>query len=131
MTSDNLPQLLYKGFHITLGATAALVENLQDPQQRSQQLSQMQLELDRLTTEWEAKGESTEQEARHFVQQILERLPHQQSSSTAPFPAEQNSSTPAPTVPPDVQLEIQELTAQLAAIRAELKQMQERDPDIT
>lgn len=93
----------------------------------------MQSELDRLTVEWEAKGESTEQEARHFVQQILERLPQQHSSSAATSPpsAEQGVSTPAPTAPPDVQLEIQELTAQLAAIRAELKQMQERDPDLS
>ena len=67
------------------------------------------------------------------MQQILERLPQQQSSSAATSPpsAKQGVSTPAPTAHPDVQLEIQELTAQLAAIRVELKQMQERDPDLS
>lgn len=67
MNSDNLTQLLQQGFHITLGVTASLVETLQDPQKRTENLSQLRSELDQLATELAAKGEMTEQEARDFI----------------------------------------------------------------
>ncbi len=67
MNSDNLTQLLQQRFRITLGATASLVETLQDPQKRNQNLSDLRSELNHLTQEWAEKGEVTEQEARNFV----------------------------------------------------------------
>jgi polyhydroxyalkanoate synthesis regulator phasin len=128
MNSEDFTQLLQKGVRITLGASASLVENLQNSQKRTQNLSQLRTELDQLATEWAAKGEMTEQEARSFVQQLFNQLGNRQSTSpTADSP---NTSVTTPTddvAPPEVRLEIQELTAQLAAIRAELEKLQKSE----
>jgi polyhydroxyalkanoate synthesis regulator phasin len=130
MTSDNFTQLLQKSFRITLGATAALVETLQDPYKRTENFSQLRTELEQLTTEWAAKGEITEQEARNFVQQLWDQLGNKQSSPTADSSVEPSVRTPVENVaPPDVQLELQELTAQIAAMRAELEKLQNPDSD--
>lgn len=123
MKLDNLTPLLQQGFRITLGATASLVETLQNPQKRIEDLSQLKSELDQLTAEWAIKGEMTEQEARALVERFLQQI----GQPTAP----QASSTTAPntteTAPPQVQLELQQLTAQIAAIRAELEKLHRPD----
>lgn len=127
MNSDNLTQLLQQGFRVTLGATASLVETLQDPQKRTENLFQLRTELSQLTTDWAVKGEVTEQEARIFVDNLLSQLGNLSSNST-PAPSPSNvSSTPTDAAPPDVQLDLQELTAQLAAIRAELEKLRNSD----
>lgn len=127
MDSHSLTQLLQKSFRVTLGATASLVEALQDPQKREQNISKLRLELSELAQEWSEKGEVTESEARNFVNNLLSQYESQLSTD----PSETSSTTvttTAPTSDPTVQLEIQELTAQLAAIRAELEKLQE-EPD--
>lgn len=126
MNSNNLTELLQQGFRVTLGATASLVETLQDPQKRDQNLDAFQSELSYLATEWAQKGEMTEQEARNFVDNLLSQLRNQRTSST-PEASSPTATTPTESAPPDVQLELQELTAQLAAIRTELEKL--RDPD--
>ena len=122
MNTDNLTQLLQQSFRLTLGATASLVETLQDPQKRTDNLDRMQSELSHLATEWAAKGEMTEQEARNFVNNFLNQLRNQTPSPTPG--ASPSITTPPKAAPPDVQLELQELTAQLAAIRTELETLQ-------
>lgn len=126
MNSNNLTELLQQGFRVTLGATASLVETLQDPQKRDQNLDAFQSELSYLATEWAQKGEMTEQEARNFVDNLLSQIRNQRTSST-PEASSPTATTPTESAPPDVQLELQELTAQLAAIRTELEKL--RDPD--
>lgn len=127
MNSDNITQLLQQGFRVTLGATASLVETLQDPQKRTENLSQVRLELNQIATEWAAKGEMTEQEARNFVNNLLNQLGNQSSSSTpASYPSNVTTTT-TQVASPDVQLELQELTAQLSAIRAELEKLRNSD----
>lgn len=133
MNSDTVLQLLQRGFRVTLGATASLVEILQDPQRRDANLSKLRTELDQLAQEWAEKGSVTEQEARNFVDTIL----HQGNRST-PSPTESSgydygstTTVAAPPSPasPDTQLELQELTAQLAAIRAELEALRNQESD--
>ena len=126
MNSDNITQLLQQGFRVTLGATASLVETLQDPQKRTENLSQVRLELNQLATEWAAKGEMTEQEARNFVNNLLNQLGNQPSTTSASYPSSVTTTT-TQVAPPDVQLELQELTAQLSAIRAELEKLRNSD----
>ena len=127
MNSDTLTQLLQQGFRVTLGATASLVETLQDPQKRSRNLSDLRSELDHLTQEWAEKGEVTEQEARNFVDTLLNQLSNQPPRPpSTPSPATV-ATTPTPTAPPEVQLELQELTAQIAAMRKELEQLRNQD----
>lgn len=129
MNSDSLVQSLQKGIRVTLGATASLIEVLQDPQKREENLSKLSQDLGQLSQEWAAKGEETEQEARNFVDRWMG-----QRSGTASTPTDAPSSTTptptdtAPEAPPAIQLELQELTAQIAAIRAELEKMRDQDP---
>jgi polyhydroxyalkanoate synthesis regulator phasin len=115
MNSQNLTETIQKGFHITLGATAALVESFQDPEKRQENLTKIQSDIGLLTEEWAAKGSLTEQEARHYVDGI--------------FSQKNASPDTPPTTPPtesqqDINAQVQELTAQLAALRAELEKLQ-------
>ncbi len=127
MNSDNLTQLLQQGFRVTLGATAALVETLQDPQKRNQNLSHLRLELSQLTQEWAAKGEITEQEARGFVDNLLNQIRNQRPSPTPEAYPSTVTTTPTGSVSPEAELELQELTAQIAAIRIELEKLRNSD----
>lgn len=123
MDSTSIIQLLQKSFHVTLGATASLVEVLQDPQKRGQNLSKLRLELSELAQEWSEKGEMTEVEARTFVNNLLSSS-ESQPSSTQFTPETPSSVSTTTAANPNVQLELQELTAQLAAIRTELEKLQ-------
>jgi polyhydroxyalkanoate synthesis regulator phasin len=125
MNPDTILQIVQKGFRVTLGATASLVETLQDPQRRDENLYRLRVELSQLAEEWAVKGEMTEQEARNFVDTILsQRAAQTDSDFTTPSTS---SSSTATAAPPDVQLDLQELTAQIAAIRAELERLREQD----
>lgn len=130
MNPDTLVQLLQKGFRVSLGATASLIEILQDPQRRDENLSKLTQELSELSEEWAMKGEVTEQEARNFVESLMNEAPKSEGSTyTGP-----TASTPSTggTIPPvGVQSEIKELTEQLASIRAELEKLREQDSSDT
>ncbi len=116
MNSDNFVQLVQKGFRVTLGATASLVEVLQDPERRDESLSKLNQEWSVLSSEWAQKGEVTEQEARSFVDTLLDKR-------TEPSAGASSATATTPSAPPDVQLELQELTAQIVAMRAELERL--------
>lgn len=127
MNSDTVLRLLQKGFRVTIGATATLIEVLQDPQRRDQNLSKLRLELDQLAQEWAEKGEITEQEARSFVDTLMAQR-RNVSDQAASETTVTTIATPVVSPPTEV-LELQELTAQLAAIRAELALLrQQREP---
>lgn len=123
MNSDTVVRLLQQGFRVTLGATASLVEMLQDPYKRDTNLARLRTELDQLTQEWAEKGAVTEQEARSYVDSfIAQRRAGMQSPPTVT-----TTATTVPPTSPEVQLELQELTAQLAAIRAELERLRSEE----
>lgn len=127
MNVDNLTNLLQQGFHLTLGATASLVETLQDPQKRTENLSQISSELSHLANEWAAKGEMTEQEARNFATNFLNQLQNQVPSPTSEASGTTVTNIPTEVAPPEVRLDLQELTAQIAAMRAELENLRNSD----
>lgn len=134
MNSDTVIQLLQRGFRVTLGATASLVEILQDPQRRDANLSKLRTEFDQLAQEWAEKGSVTEQEARNFVDSMFRQGNRSTSSPTenAEYDYGSGSTTvaaPPSAASPDTQLELQELTAQLAAIRAELEALRNQESD--
>ncbi|XGV97125.1 MAG: hypothetical protein ACAF41_30940 [Leptolyngbya sp. BL-A-14] len=117
MNSDKFVQLFQQGFRITLGATATFVEVLQDPEKRDENLAKLNQEWSVLSAEWAQKGEITEQEARNFVDTLLTKR------STNPSTGASSTTVATPSAPPDVQLELQELTAQIVAMRAELERL--------
>lgn len=120
MNSDKLPQILQTGFHLTLGATSFLIETLQDPVKRSENLGKLQSDLGLLADELLEKGEMTDREARNFVDTIF--------SKPGDFGSEKQSDssadTPPDSVTPDAQLEeIQELTELMASLRVQLEKL--------
>lgn len=121
MDSDKFVQLFQQGFRITLGATASLVEALQDPEKRDENLAKLNQEWSVLSAEWAQKGEITEQEARNFVDTLLTK------QGTSPSSGSSSTTVATPSAPPDVQLELQELTAQIVAMRAELERLRNED----
>lgn len=125
MNANTLTYLLQQGFHLTLGAMATLVETLQDPQKRTENLSQISSELNYLAHQWKTKGEITEQEARDFVFNFLNQLRAQAPISSPASTAV--TSTPTQVAPPQVQLDLQELTDRIAAMRIELERLRDSD----
>lgn len=117
---DNVVELLQKGFRITLGATTSLVESIQDPQKRDENLSKLRLEWNELSEEWAEKGAVTEEEARRFVDTMLT---NRGASTTTGSSTSSSTASPSPAAPPDIQEDIQELTAQIAAMRIELENL--------
>ncbi len=125
MNSDNLFESLQKGFRVTLGAATSLVESLQDEQKRERNLSLLRSDFNTLVQECAQKGEITEQEARNFVDSVLTQRNNPGSTQVTDIPIDNFSRTTV--APPDVQLELQELTAQIAAIRMELEKLRNQD----
>jgi polyhydroxyalkanoate synthesis regulator phasin len=127
MNPDNLPQMLQTGFHLTLGATSFLIETLQDPLKREENLEKLKSDLGALASELLEKGEMTDREARNFVDTIFSQPGNRENAdSESVSPKESDATTDAPpdsVVQPDVKLEIQELTAHMAALRVELEKL--------
>jgi len=123
MNSDEMLVLLQKGFRVSLGATTALVESIQDSQKRDENLAKLKLEWNELSQDWEEKGKVTEQEARTLVDSLIA-----QKTNQTTYPGASSTTTATtPAAPPDIQLELQELTAQIAAIRTELEKLRNQD----
>jgi polyhydroxyalkanoate synthesis regulator phasin len=127
MNPDNLPQMLQTGFHLTLGATSFLIETLQDPLKREENLDKLKSDLGQLASELLEKGEMTDREARNFVDTIFSGPGNRENAdSDSVSPKQSDTATDHPpdsVVQPDVKLEIQELTAHMAALRVELEKL--------
>ena len=126
MSANNNPfQLIQQGYQIAVGATATLLETLQDPQKRESALSELQSQWNQRTQEWLEKGEVTEQEARRTVEQLFNKQKGTPSSETA-----SSSSPTTVTTPPSdtrIQTELKNLTDQIIALRTELEQSRQSD----
>ncbi|HEY9670421.1 MAG TPA: hypothetical protein V6D11_03185 [Waterburya sp.] len=129
MNSNNLLDILQTGFRVSLGATTSLVETLQDPQKREESLSQLRLELSQRVTEWAEKGAVTEQEARRLIEQIWRQPSNSGRSTTTEATTPTPTASPTSSTSPSTQLEIEELTAQIAAIRTELEKLRDSGSD--
>ncbi|MDJ0554758.1 MAG: hypothetical protein QNJ68_10015 [Microcoleaceae cyanobacterium MO_207.B10] len=125
MNADSINQLLQRGFRITVGATSFLVETLQDPTKRDDNLNKLNSDFTQLTEEWAERGEMTEQEARNFVDTIL----NQQSSSVNSDSTNVSTTNPTTTsgVASDIQRDLLELTREVAALGVDLQTLQESD----
>jgi polyhydroxyalkanoate synthesis regulator phasin len=129
MNSNNLLDLLQTGLRISLGATTSLVETLQDPQKREESVSQLQSDLSQKVTEWAEKGAVTEQEARQFIEQMWRQQSYPGHSPTTETPSDGSDVPPTTVTSPSTQMEIQELTAQIAALRTELEKLRNTRSD--
>jgi polyhydroxyalkanoate synthesis regulator phasin len=115
MNADTLIQTLQKGYRVSIGATASLIESLQDAQQRDVNFAKLRSDPNQLIEDLAIKGEITEQEARNFVDRVFT------TSTPVSNPDPRPSSPPSATNP--IQQDLEELTAQLAALRVELERL--------
>ncbi len=123
MDPEKLPQMLQTGFHLTLGATSFLIETLQDPVKRSENLEKLNSDLGILASELLEKGEMTDREARNFVDTIFSGPSDRENSHNESVSPKQSDSSADSVTTPELQLEIQELTAQMMALRTQLENL--------
>jgi len=145
MDTIDLSKIMQRGYYVTLGATSSLLEVIQDPIKREENLRMLGRSFDEVTQKLAEKGVTTEAEARSYVDSFIA----QQVSGTSTTNSTSNSTstglttvtTTASTVDDSVpdnltdksaqavkssmRDEIQELTQQLASLRSELEQSRE------
>jgi polyhydroxyalkanoate synthesis regulator phasin len=121
MNPDDLSQKLQKGIRVTLGATASLIEAIQDPASSSQKFSELSNDVNRLTEELEVKGETTEREARQFVDSLLSQVPNPFTGSGPEAGGPTITTVASPVVDTSVQNDLEALTQELAEIRREIE----------
>ncbi len=125
MNNNNfLLETAQKGFRITVGAATSLIETVQNPQKRSEAISQIQLELNQKAQEWAQKGEITEQEAQAFVNNLLNQKPWQKGASGIKNPSKNSSNSSSSN---NVNWELQELIEEIVALRTELEAMRQSE----
>ncbi|MCU0516569.1 MAG: hypothetical protein MUC60_06805 [Oscillatoria sp. Prado101] len=127
MNPNTVTEFLQKGFRVTLGATSALIESLQDSQKREETFSKMQSDFGGLTEEWAEKGALTEREARNFVDTLLSQQGQPAAGDTTSTAGTTVNTSASPVTDPEDQKDLRELTAQIAALRAELEKLQKPD----
>lgn len=123
MNNNNFIQIIQQGFRVTVGATTSLVETIQDPQKRTEALSQIQTELEQKTQEWSQKGEVTEQEARRIIDNLISQRGWQKKTNTANSNNQYSSSSNSSEN--SVQSDLEELTEQIIALRKDLENLQQ------
>lgn len=121
MNPDTLTQTIQKGFRVTLGATASLVDAIRDPQGSQARFSEVGNDMERLTALLEARGADTEREARGVVDELMTQIPNPFNPTPA---SEATVDTVArPVVDATVQAELTALTAELSTLRQEIEAM--------
>jgi len=123
MSSDPITQTLQKGFRTAIGAGASFVESVQDARKWDENMQRLTTDFESLTQEWEQKGEVTEKEARTVVDSWMSQQGFGQDSPGGPTTV----TTSASAATPDVAADLQDLTAQVSALRTELEALKNQD----
>lgn len=126
MTPDTVTTTIQKGFRVTLGATATLLEAIQDPQSSSERFSALGSDVSRLAETLETKGEVTEREARQFVDSLFGQMPNPFSEEANSAPTVDTVATPVAS--PTVQSDLAALTQELADIRQAIETLKADQP---
>ncbi len=121
MKSNNIIELAQQTFRIAIGATATLLETIQNSEKRSTVITDMQTELNQKSQEWAQKGEVTEQEARQTLEKLLQKTPWKGTSKSSA--SNDNIYTDTPVTSNVIKSELQSLTEQITSIRSELEQL--------
>ncbi|MBD2316110.1 hypothetical protein [Phormidium tenue] len=138
MDTIDLEKLFQRGYYVTLGATSSLLEVIQDPTKREENLKRLGRSFDEITQELAEKGVTTEAEARSYVDKFIAQQVNG-SSTTSESAGLTTVTTTAKTVEDNVtdsvseqsnqsvkasmRDEIKELTEQLAGLRSELEKL--------
>lgn len=127
MTPNTVTATLQRGFRLTLGATATLIEVLQDPQTSNQRFSDLSSDVSHLAETLENKGEVTEREARQLVDDLLRQWPNPFAENTA-SPMATVDTVATPIADPTVQSDLAALTQELAEIRQVIDALKAKNP---
>jgi polyhydroxyalkanoate synthesis regulator phasin len=119
MNPEPVLQFFQQSFRVAIGTGNTLAEVLQRPQTGLDTWTKFTTNPTQLAQELAEKGRNTEQEAREFVDRILEQQQNPSASGVT-------VTTTATSIAPDLQRELQDLAAQLSAIRSELAQLREQ-----
>jgi polyhydroxyalkanoate synthesis regulator phasin len=122
--NDDLVNILHKGFRVTLGATASVLESIQDPVKRQENLQKLSSDPQQLTVladELAEKGKVTEKEARNLVDAILAQKRGNNTGDTS----YNYANTSRVVIDSDLQWEIEELTSQVIALKDDLQKLQD------
>ncbi len=111
-------EVLQKSFRVTLGATASLVETLQDNQKRDE----LKIELEEKINELAEKGATTEQELRKFVENF-KGVSNNSPSSSTPITIDIDDEDTTPKSSQNSAQEIKDLTDEISSLRAELEEL--------
>ncbi|MGD1860274.1 MAG: hypothetical protein ACFB0E_09925 [Leptolyngbyaceae cyanobacterium] len=121
MNPDTLTETIHKGFRVTLGATASLVDALRDPQASQEKFGNIS-DFEVLTQELEAKGVDAEREARATVDSLMNQMGQIPNPFVSPPASEATVEAQASTVVDvSVQAEIEALTLELSTLRQEIE----------
>lgn len=123
MNPDTIFQTVQKGFRVSIGAAGTLIESLQNPRIGEETLNKLRTNPNELAEELATKGEATEQEARNFVDSLM----NQANNPATPGSPGSAANTAAPAAPLDVQTDLQDLVAQITALRKELEDLGSQD----
>lgn len=123
MNNHHLAQFLQHGFHVAVGAITSFLETAQNPEARTEILSEWQMELNQKTREWAVKGEITEQEARKILANFLQQQNWQNTVNRGDRIEDKNQVN-FPIVN-DVNYELQKLKEDIVALRIELAKMED------
>ena len=139
MDTIDLEKLFHRGYYVTLGATSSLLEVIQDPTKREENLKRLGRSFDEITQELAEKGVTTEAEARSYVDKFIAQQVNGSSTTTSESAGLTTVTTTAKTVEDNatdsaseksnqsvkasMRDEIKELTEQLAGLRSELEKL--------
>ncbi len=135
MDTIDLEKLVQRGYYVTLGATSSLIEVIQDPIKREENLRMLGRSFDEITQTLAEKGVTTEAEARSYVDSFIAQQVSGKSTDDEKSAGLTTVTTTAKTVDDNVSEksdqkvkasmrdEIEELTQQLASLRSELEQL--------
>lgn len=123
--TEDLGAMFDRARRIAVGAATSVVESIQDEQKRNENAGLLSMDFNDLAERLAAKGETTEVEARKYVNGMMNQSPA--SESTVDVPARDESGfTASPMTSVDVTdsaAEIQELTRIVQDLRRDLEQM--------
>ena len=122
MNPETLTETIQKGFRVTLGATASLVDAIRDPQGSQEKFSAIGNDFELLAQELEAKGVDTEREARAVVDSMMNQM-GEMPNPFAPTPASEKTvdTFAQPVADVSTQAELDTLTQELAVLREEIE----------
>jgi len=121
MNPETLTETIQKGFRVTLGATASLVDAFRDPQASQEKFGNIS-DFEVLAQELEAKGTDAEREARAVVDSLMSQM-GQMPNPFAPSPASEATvdTYASPVADASVQADLESLTQELATLRQEIE----------